>query len=64
VDAPQLHLPGGLESPLAAQYGITALPVMFVVGPDGKVVTRHAGATTLDEELKKLFKGSDEKKDK
>jgi hypothetical protein len=49
-------MPGGLESPLAVQYGITALPVMFVIGPDGKVVTRHAQASTVDEELKKVFK--------
>jgi hypothetical protein len=49
-------MPGGLESPLAVQYGITALPVMFIVGPDGKVVTRHAQVSTLDDELKKIFK--------
>lgn len=56
VPGTHLFMPGGLESPLAVQYGITALPVMFVVGPDGKVVTRHAQASTVDEELKKVFK--------
>jgi hypothetical protein len=58
-----LYQPGGLESPLAVRYGITALPVMFVVGPDGKVVTRTAQASTVDEELKKILK-VEEKKDK
>jgi thiol-disulfide isomerase/thioredoxin len=56
IDGAQLFMPGGLESPLAVRYGITALPVMFLVGPDGKVVSRHVQASTLDDELKKLFK--------
>jgi thioredoxin-like negative regulator of GroEL len=67
IDGTHLHMPGGLESPLAVQYGITTLPVMFLVGPDGKVVNRFVGAPTLDEELRKLFKvpdDKDEKKDK
>ena len=37
-----LFMPGGLESPLAVavrHHG--SLPVMFLVGPDGKVVSRH-----------------------
>ena len=63
VKGTHLFLPGGLESPLAVQYGIGSLPVMFLVGPDGKVITRTAQAATVDEELKKLFKPED-KKDK
>jgi thioredoxin-like negative regulator of GroEL len=64
IQGTHLHMPGGLESPLAVQYGITALPVMFLVGPDGKVVNRFVGAPTLDEELKKLFKAPDDKDEK
>jgi len=56
VDAVQVHMPGGLESPLAVRYGITSLPVMFLVGPDGKVISRNVAATTIDDELRKLFK--------
>jgi Thioredoxin-like len=56
VDAVQVHMPGGLESPLAVRYGITSLPVMFLVGPDGKAVSRNVAATTIDDELRKLFK--------
>jgi len=63
VKGTHLFMPGGLESPLAVQYGIGSLPVMFLVGPDGKVITRTAQAATVDEELKKLFKPED-KKDK
>ena len=56
VPGTHLFQPGGLESPLAVQFGITSLPVMFLVGPDGKVVSRHVQASTLDDELKKVFK--------
>lgn len=63
VGGTHLYMPGGLEnSPLAVRYGITALPVMFLVGPDGKVVSRHVQASTLDEELKKLFKVAEKDK--
>ncbi len=62
VGGTHLFMPGGLESPLAVRYGITALPVMFLVGPDGKVVTRHLQASNLDDELKKLFKAPEKSK--
>jgi Thioredoxin-like len=51
-----IHVSGGQDSPLAIRYGITALPVMFIVGPDGKVVNRQGQASTLDDDLKKMFK--------
>lgn len=55
---PGTHLfaEGGLDrSPLAATYGILAPPHVFVVGKDGKVVSRNAGVLTLDDDLKKLL---------
>src|SRR5262249_56048357 len=41
VSAPgiQLFQPGGLESPLALQYGIMFLPTLFLADKDGKVVS-------------------------
>jgi thiol-disulfide isomerase/thioredoxin len=62
MPATHLFMPGGLDSPLAVQYGVTALPVMFLVGPDGKVVSRNLQASTLDDELKKLFKAPEKDK--
>jgi thiol-disulfide isomerase/thioredoxin len=47
---------GGMDSPLAAQYGIIAPPTMFLVGRDGKVISRTIDLTGLDEELKKAVK--------
>lgn len=56
VEGVHLHSAGGLESPLAIKYGITVLPNMFLVGADGKVVSRSVQANTLEDELKKLSK--------
>jgi DNA-binding FrmR family transcriptional regulator len=56
VPGTHLFQPGGLDSPLATRYGITVLPNMFLLGPDGTVVSRNVQANTLDDELKKIFK--------
>jgi hypothetical protein len=52
----QLAHPAGLDSPLAVRYGIMALPTMFLVGKDGKVVSRSVQMANLEEEIKKLVK--------
>jgi hypothetical protein len=52
----QLYQPGGLESPLARQYGIMVLPNLFLVGKDGKVVSRTVQMSNLEDEVKKLMK--------
>jgi thiol-disulfide isomerase/thioredoxin len=53
-----IHLtaPGGLDSPLAVQYGIHSLPTMILVGADGKVITTKVNVSTLEDELKKCLK--------
>lgn len=54
---PQIHEPGGTENVLAKEFGIFALPTMFIVDGDGKVLNRSATAadlkTTLAEKLAK-----------
>jgi hypothetical protein len=38
---------------------------MFLIGPDGKGVSRHVGATNIDDELRRLLKVPDkDSKDK
>jgi thiol-disulfide isomerase/thioredoxin len=56
--APGTHLfqAGGLEGKLATDYGIQALPTMFLVGKDGKVVSRNMQIGNLEEEVKKQLK--------
>jgi hypothetical protein len=59
VQAPGIHLfqPGGLDSPLATQYGIMFLPHLFLVDNDGKVLSRSVQQVSgLESELKKHLK--------
>ncbi len=52
---PQIHEPGGLESRPAVHYGIITLPTMFLVGKDGKVISRAASVEDLKERLPELL---------
>jgi peroxiredoxin/TolA-binding protein len=53
---PVLNEPGGMDSPLADQYGIISLPTMILVGKDGKVVNRNIRtAAELDRFLETLL---------
>jgi hypothetical protein len=55
---PGTHLhqaPGGLDSPLAVQYGVMVLPNLFLVGRDGKVVSHTVQMSGLEDEIKKLM---------
>jgi hypothetical protein len=54
VPGVQLFQPGSLDGPLATQYGIMVLPNMFLVGKDGKVVSRTVQLANLEDEIKKL----------
>ena len=56
TQAPGIHLyqGGGLDSPMAVQYGVMVLPNMFLVGKDGKVVSHTVQMTSLEDEIKKL----------
>lgn len=52
----QIAQPGGLDSPLASYYGIHSLPNLFLVGKDGKVISRSIQLGNLEEEIKKQLK--------
>jgi hypothetical protein len=57
--APGLHVfqPGGLDSPLATQYGVMVLPNLFLVDKDGKVLSRTVQQVgSLEDEVKKVLK--------
>jgi thiol-disulfide isomerase/thioredoxin len=56
--APGTHLfqAGGLEGKLATDYGVMVLPTVFLVGKDGKVVSRNTQVANLEDDLKKLLK--------
>lgn len=56
IDATHLFQPGAMDSPLAVRYGILVLPNVFLVGRDGKVVSRSVQVAGLEDEIKKLIK--------
>jgi peroxiredoxin/outer membrane protein assembly factor BamD (BamD/ComL family) len=58
VPWPQIHQPGGLESPLAVQYGVFSPPVMILIDKSGKVVSRNATTAELKTVLPQLLKGN------
>lgn len=48
---PQLHEEGGLDSRLAEEFGILALPTMMLVAADGTVAERNVSITDLEKKL-------------
>jgi len=53
---PQIHEPGGLESPPARQYGIVLQPTMFLIGRDGTVISRGTSVGDLKDGLPGILK--------
>ena len=53
---PQLHAPGGLDSPLANAYGVLVLPTMILADQGGRVVNRNLDASQIDAELRRLLR--------
>lgn len=52
----QIFDQGGQSSPLAVSYGIISYPTMFLVGRDGKVISRNAVMTEIKSELGEILK--------
>jgi thiol-disulfide isomerase/thioredoxin len=52
---PQLHEPGGLDSRLAEEFGVLALPTMLLVDEKGNVVDRNVSITELERKLEALL---------
>jgi thiol-disulfide isomerase/thioredoxin len=46
---------GGLNGPLGTQYGIIGLPSLFLVGKDGKVISRTLHVSDLEEAIQKAL---------
>ncbi|PHS16008.1 MAG: thioredoxin [Blastopirellula sp.] len=53
---PQLYEEGGLDSRLASEQGVLTLPTVYLIGKDGKVISRSIHVSQLDAELSKLLK--------
>jgi thiol-disulfide isomerase/thioredoxin len=57
VQGTHLYQPGeaGGSNPLATQYGIMGLPTLFLVGRDGKVLSRSLQVHELEDAIKKAI---------
>jgi thiol-disulfide isomerase/thioredoxin len=51
-----IYQSGGLEGKLATQYGVQVLPSLFLVGKDGKCLSRSVQIGSLEDEIKKAKK--------
>jgi thiol-disulfide isomerase/thioredoxin len=52
-----LYEPGGLDGRLAEEFGVLALPTMFLVAADGTVADRNVSITELEKKLEALAGG-------
>ena len=48
---PQVYEPGGLDSRLAEEFGVLALPTMVLIDAEGRVVDRNVSITELERKL-------------
>ena len=53
---PHLYSSGGMDSSLANQLGIVSVPMIFLVGSDGRVVKTSVHSAELDGLIEKLIK--------
>lgn len=52
---PQIYEDGGLDSRVAEQFGILALPTMMLIDADGNVVDRNVSITELEKKIAALL---------
>ncbi len=51
MDWSQGHLAGGWKNPVAISYGINAIPALFLIGPDGKILARDLRGVSIEAEV-------------
>ena len=52
---PQYFHGGEGPNPMSAKFAVTSIPAMFLVGPDGKLITTNARGERLEKELERLL---------
>jgi tetratricopeptide (TPR) repeat protein len=50
----QVYSEGGFDGRLASEMGVVTVPLILLVGPDGKVISSNIQAAEIESELKKL----------
>ena len=53
---PNIFQPGGLDAPLAQQYGLISVPTIFLIGKDGRVISNGLTINDLKAQLAAAFR--------
>lgn len=53
---PSIFQPGGLDAPLAQQYGLFSVPTIFLIGKDGRVISNGLTINDLKAQLANAFR--------
>lgn len=56
ISWPNIHQAGGLDAPLAQEYGILSVPTMFLLDRNGRVISNNVTVNDLKERLVETFK--------
>ncbi len=51
MDWQQGYLGGGWKDPVAKSYGVNAIPALFLIGPDGKLLARDMRGAGIEAEV-------------
>jgi hypothetical protein len=50
-------VPGGWQNKVAQDYGVRAIPQVFLIGPDGKVVAKDLRGSTVQSSVRAALAG-------
>ena len=56
VTWPQISDSLGWDSPMAAAYNVNALPMSFLLNPEGRIIARNLRGAKLEAKLAEIFK--------
>jgi peroxiredoxin/protocatechuate 3,4-dioxygenase beta subunit len=56
LDWVQVHLGNWSETELPSQYSVSYLPAVFIIGPDGKIISQKVDESQIREEVDKALK--------
>jgi len=51
-----IYQPGGLDAPLAQQFGLVSVPTIFLIGRDGRVISNGLTINDLKAKLAETFR--------
>jgi len=56
LDWVQIHLGNWSQTELPSQYAVSYLPAVFIIGPDGKIISQNVNESQIREQIDKALK--------